>query len=119
MLDTLLLYDPANVVHPHERWQRDHNLILRDYQDHRNGGVECHSLNAGKRFLCANRAMTRYAAADSADEAEYEFCSRFRLPWWKPENWNRAMDAASGQDKSVTVLCERTDEGVKMLEGWE
>ena len=98
MLDaTILTYDPADfaalllpTATPRDKWLAKHNLVVRDYQDRRNGGVEYHSLNTA-RWLVANRAMTRYASADTQEEAEYEYSCRHGIEWWKLAGWQEAM----------------------------
>ena len=71
-------------ISPHAMWLRDHDLIVREYQ-------HPHSLNGSRRFVCANRATTRFAAGDTLEEAEQVFCQREGLTWWKLSDWNAAM----------------------------
>jgi hypothetical protein len=79
------LFETAEALSPQAAWQLKHGLMLREYQ-------HVHSLNRdGARFVCANRAMTRYASADTEDEAEQAYCERHSIAWWKLAQWNEAM----------------------------
>jgi hypothetical protein len=79
----LLLLAPC--PSPHALWLSQHGLMLKEYQ-------HLHSLNkAGDRWVCANRAQTRYASADTEDAAEQAYCERYGLQWWKLAEWNEAM----------------------------
>ena len=78
------LFFTATQDSPRTAWLKRHNLIVREYQ-------HPHSLNGSHRWVCANRPMTRYVAADTEDEAEQAFAAREGLTWWKLADWNGAM----------------------------
>ena len=99
MTDELFTVPPLSP--PHAAWLTRHSLTLRDYQDRRNGGWGYHGLNTD-RFLCANRAMTRYASGPTEDAAEQAYCARYGLEWWKLAEWNGAM-------ASEPVACMEVD----------
>lgn len=107
------LFPEAVASTPHALWLTRHDLRVIDYQDRRNGGWSHHGLNTA-RFLCCNRAMTRYASGETQELAEQAYCLRHGLAWWKLAEWNGAMaggrlvgvDLASGEDESITMLVE-------------
>jgi len=79
------LLSEAATISPHAMWLRDHDLIVREYQ-------HAHSLNRNSdRFICCNRAMTRWAGADTQDAAEQKYAEMYNLDWWKLADWNEAM----------------------------
>jgi hypothetical protein len=87
------LFEVEESLPPRTQWLRRHDLVVRDYQDRRNGGVEIHSLNGdGLRFVCANRAQTQWASGTTMEEAERAYCERYGLEWWKLAEWNGAME---------------------------
>jgi hypothetical protein len=87
---TTELFEVAAVLDPHTTWLTRHDLRVTDYQDRQNGGWSRHSLNTD-RYLCANRAMTRYASGSTADEAEVAYSRRYSVEWWKLAGWQEAM----------------------------
>lgn len=80
------LFDIAGTLTPRADWLLKHSLVVHDYQNRHTGGWDHHSLNTA-RFLCANRAMTRYASGETEEAAEAAFCARYGLPWWKLEGY--------------------------------
>lgn len=78
------LFPAVSGTSPHADWLREHNLITREYQ-------HPHSLNGSARWICSNRAMTRYCGADIEDAAEQGYCEMYGLDWWKLGQWNEAM----------------------------
>lgn len=79
------LFSTPTTLSPQAAWHARHGLMLKEYQ-------HVHSLNrTGDRFVCANRAMTRWASADTEDAAEMAYCEHYGLPWWKLAEWNEAM----------------------------
>lgn len=90
MNDLLTTHSPS----PHATWLAAHGLITREYQ-------HPHSLNGDKRWICANRAMTRYACGDTEDEAERIYCEREGIEWWKLLAWDRAMGPDIGDVRVI------------------
>lgn len=84
------LFPEAVASTPRALWLTRHDLRVIDYQDRRNGGWSYHGLNTA-RFLCCNRAMTRYASGETQELAEQAYCLRHGLAWWKLAEWNGAM----------------------------
>lgn len=85
------LFPSAVSESPRLAWLRRHGLIVREYQ-------HPHSLNGSQRWLCANRAMTRYCVADTEDAVEQRYCELFGIAWWKLAVWNEAMAAREDCD---------------------
>lgn len=84
------LFEVAASTPPPAAWLARHDLIVRDYQNRHTGGWDYNGLNTD-RFLCANRAMTRYASGETQDVAEQNYCALHGLEWWKLAEWNGAM----------------------------
>jgi hypothetical protein len=84
---TTLLDAPSQS--PRAAWLSAHNLAVRDYQNRHTGGWDHHSLNTD-RYLCANRAMTRYASGANPEQAEARFAERYNIPWWKLDGFECA-----------------------------
>jgi len=78
------LFPSTSADSPRLAWLKRHDLIVREYQ-------HPHSLNDSHRFICANRAMTRWQTGDTEDEAEQAYCERYGVAWWKLAAWNEAM----------------------------
>lgn len=89
------LFEAPASLPPREQWLLCRGLIVRDYQRHE-GGWSHDGLNTA-RFLCANRAMTRYASGDTEDAAEQAYAVRYGLTWWKLADWNGAMTTPHGE----------------------
>ena len=82
---TTELFQADTTLSPRLSWLRKHDLCVTEYQ-------HPHSLNGNARWVCSNRAQTRYACADTEDAAEQRYCERYDLPWWKLADWNGAME---------------------------
>lgn len=79
------LFPSAAGESPRLSWLRAHDLRVIEYR-------HPHSLNGNRRWVCCNRAQTRYVTADTEDAAEQRYCELFGLTWWKLADWNGAMD---------------------------
>jgi hypothetical protein len=100
------LFPSAVTLSPRATWQRQHDLVTREYQ-------HPHSLNGSQRWICANRANTRYASAETEDAAEQAYCERYGMTWWKLVCWNEAMSAREECD------FKKAHEKEEQIGGWK
>jgi hypothetical protein len=99
---------------PRAAWLNRHNLRLTDYQNRHTGGWDHHSLNTD-RYLCANRAMTRFASGATEETAEVAYCDRYGLPWYKLDGFECAK--SSGPRETLPTIAE--EQLVASLTGME
>lgn len=96
---------------PRLTWLRTNDLIVREY-------TRPNSLNGAHRWICANRAQTRFVCADTEDAAEQRYCELFGLTWWKLADWNGAMESIK-QVRAFSPIDESALVTDAPMAGWD